>query len=45
MLRYFFDSDTNLIILSNMAEGAWEPAWRIHDLIMAETHGASEDPH
>ena len=34
VMRYFFDADVNLVILSNMAGGAWEPAWRIHDLIV-----------
>ena len=41
-MRYFFDSDINLLILSNMAQGTWEPAWEIHSLIVAETRGASE---
>lgn len=34
VMRYFPDSDINVIILSNMAEGAWEPAWHIHELII-----------
>ena len=42
VMRYFFDSDINLVILSNMAQGAWEPAWEIHSLIVAGTRGASE---
>lgn len=34
VMRYFFDQDVNLIILSNMAEGAWDPSWRMHELIV-----------
>lgn len=34
VMRYFFDQDLNLAILSNMAKGAWEPSWKIHELIV-----------
>ncbi len=34
VMRYFPDDDINLIILSNMAEGAWEPAWEMHRRII-----------
>lgn len=36
VMRYFFDQDTNLVILSNMAEGAWDPSWKVHELIVGE---------
>jgi len=34
VMRYFFDSDITLVILSNLADGAWEPSWEIHKLII-----------
>jgi len=34
VMRYFFDQDINLIILSNMADGAWDPSWKMHELIV-----------
>ncbi len=34
VMRYFFDQDINVVILSNMAEGAWDPAWVAHNLIV-----------
>jgi len=36
VMRYFFDEDINVIILSNMADGAWEPAKKMHSLIVEE---------
>ena len=35
IMRYFFDSDINLVILSNMASGAWDPAWKLHEMLVA----------
>ena len=35
VMRYFPASDINLVILSNMADGAWEPVWEIHKEIVA----------
>ena len=34
VMRYFFDQDINLVILSNMADGVWDPSWKIHELIV-----------
>lgn len=34
ILRCFPTSDMNLVILSNMADGAWEPAWAVHKAIV-----------
>ena len=34
VMRYFFDSDVNLVILSNMADGAWAPTREIHEIIV-----------
>jgi len=33
-LRYFPQQDINVVILSNMEEGVWEPVWKIHELIV-----------
>ena len=35
VLRYYPDSDLVLVILSNMAEGAWAPAEHLHDVLVA----------
>ena len=37
IMRYFPAFDINLVILSNMADGAWEPAWEAHRAILAHT--------
>ena len=34
MIRYFPDRDINVVILSNMESGAWEPVWKIHDMVV-----------
>ena len=34
VMRYFFDQDINLVILSNMADGAWDPSWKMHEIIV-----------
>ncbi|HKI55355.1 MAG TPA: hypothetical protein VJ987_14615, partial [Anaerolineales bacterium] len=34
-MRYFPEQDINLVILSNMEEGVWEPIWKIHELVVA----------
>lgn len=38
VMRYFFDCDVNLVILSNMASGAWDPAWKVHELITSQVN-------
>jgi len=35
MMRYFPEQDINVVILSNMEGGAWEPIWKIHEMITA----------
>jgi CubicO group peptidase (beta-lactamase class C family) len=35
VLRHFPVQDINVIILSNMEEGVWEPVWKIHELVLA----------
>jgi hypothetical protein len=34
LIRYFPEQDIDVVILSNMEEGVWEPAWKIHDLVV-----------
>lgn len=34
MIRHFPDQDISVVVLSNMEEGAWEPIWKIHELIV-----------
>lgn len=33
-MRYFPEPDINVIILTNMEEGVWEPVWKIHELVV-----------
>ncbi len=33
-MRYFPEQDINVVILSNMEEGVWEPIWKIHELVV-----------
>jgi hypothetical protein len=33
-MRYFPAQDINVVILSNMEGGVWEPIWKIHALLM-----------
>jgi CubicO group peptidase (beta-lactamase class C family) len=34
MIRHFPEQDINVVILSNMESGAWEPIWKIHEMIV-----------
>lgn len=34
VMRYYFDWDLNLVILSNMADGVWAPTREIHKLVV-----------
>jgi len=33
-MRYFPEQNINVVILSNMEEGVWEPIWELHELIV-----------
>ncbi|MBN1876537.1 MAG: beta-lactamase family protein [Anaerolineae bacterium] len=35
-MRYFPESDINVVLLSNMEGGVWEPIWKIHNLVVEE---------
>ena len=35
VMRYFPEQDINVVILSNMEEGVWDPVWKIHELVVA----------
>ncbi len=39
LIRYFPERDINVVLLSNMEEGVWEPVWRIHELVVDEKFG------
>jgi len=34
-MRYFPAHDLNVVLLSNMAGGAWDPMWKIHEMVVA----------
>ncbi len=36
LIRYFPEQDINVVILSNMEDGVWEPVWKIHELVVAK---------
>jgi CubicO group peptidase (beta-lactamase class C family) len=35
IVRYFLDNDINVVLLSNMASGVWDPIWKIHELVVS----------
>ncbi|MCK4413120.1 MAG: beta-lactamase family protein [Candidatus Eisenbacteria sp.] len=35
LIRHFPKDDTNIVILSNMEAGVWEPVRKVHELVMA----------
>lgn len=35
LIRHFPDQDINVVILSNMESGVWEPVWKIHEMVVA----------
>lgn len=37
LFRYFPEQDINVVLLSNMEEGVWEPIWKIHKMVVAGT--------
>ena len=39
VIRHYPAHDINLVLLSNMEEGAWDPLWHIHDLVVAGAFG------
>ncbi|MFN2225257.1 MAG: hypothetical protein ACK2UY_03100, partial [Anaerolineae bacterium] len=34
-MRYFPAQDLNVVLLSNMEDGAWDPVWKIHEMVVA----------
>jgi len=34
VLRHFPQRDINVVILSNLENGVWDPVWRVHELVM-----------
>lgn len=39
LIRYFPEQDINVVILSNMEEGAWGPVLKIHELVVTNKFG------
>ena len=39
IVRYYPDRDINVVLLSNMEDGVWEPVWEIYRWVMEEDHG------
>ena len=39
VIRHYPDSDVNVVLLSNMEAGVWEPVWRVHEWVVGEDRG------
>jgi hypothetical protein len=35
LIRHYPELDVNVVLLSNLEEGVWEPVWKIHDLLIS----------
>jgi CubicO group peptidase (beta-lactamase class C family) len=35
LIRHFPCQDINVVILSNMEDGAWQPVWKIHEMVVS----------
>ena len=35
LIRHYPAQDVNVVLLSNLGEGVWEPVWKIHDLLIS----------
>jgi CubicO group peptidase (beta-lactamase class C family) len=38
VIRHYPDQDINVVLLSNMEDGVWDPVWRVHSWVMGEDH-------
>jgi CubicO group peptidase (beta-lactamase class C family) len=34
LIRHYPDQDINVVLLSNMADGVWDPIWKIHRMLL-----------
>jgi hypothetical protein len=34
VMRFFPAQDINVILLSNMEDGVWEPVWKVHEMVV-----------
>jgi hypothetical protein len=34
LIRHFPEQDINVVLLSNMENGVWEPVWKIHEMVV-----------
>jgi CubicO group peptidase (beta-lactamase class C family) len=39
LIRHFPEPDINIVLLSNMMEGVWEPVWKIHEMVVTGQFG------
>jgi CubicO group peptidase (beta-lactamase class C family) len=39
IIRHFPDWDINVVLLSNMESGVWEPVWKVHELMVEKFSG------
>jgi hypothetical protein len=44
LIRHFPAYDINVVMLSNMMSGVWEPIWKIHDMVVGGQFGAGKNP-
>ena len=45
LIRHFPANDINLVILSNMMGGVWNPVWKIHEMVVEGKFGIGEFHH
>jgi len=34
LIRHFPGQDINVVLLSNMSDGVWDPVWDIHEVVL-----------
>jgi CubicO group peptidase (beta-lactamase class C family) len=39
LIRHYPDHDLNIVMLSNMEDGVWEPVWEIHEMVISGNLG------
>jgi CubicO group peptidase (beta-lactamase class C family) len=44
IIRHFPDQDINVVILSNMEAGVWEPVWKVHEMVVSGDWNATNQP-
>ncbi len=44
MIRHFPEQDITVTLLSNMEDGAWDPIWEIHEMVVERPAGIEPFP-